>query len=146
MEGRGRGGGDEEEGAGRAALGKVEGALCRPRGLERLLGAGTWRTALRDPFGSGGRDLLNDASDSRIGRILTRCASLAPMQKVFLALGELGQAAVGGVLGLPGSCFRVLQVSYVDSAMSAATSEHFVTRMQECSWPEAKKSIFLNVY
>lgn len=32
----------EEEGAGRAALGKVEAALCRPRCPEQLQGEGGW--------------------------------------------------------------------------------------------------------
>lgn len=53
---------------------------------------------------------------------------------------------VGGVLGIPGSQFRVLQGSYTYSSMSAVNSEYFLTRVQECSWPEAKKSIFLSVY
>lgn len=66
MEGRGWRG-EEEEGAGRAALGKVEGALCRPSCPEQWLGAGTWGWGSGEgrlcgiPSGAGRRDLLNDA-------------------------------------------------------------------------------------
>lgn len=65
--------GREEEGVGRAALGKVEGALCRPSYPERLQGreAGGWGSGKRWLCGissvAGRRDLLNDASDSRLG-------------------------------------------------------------------------------
>lgn len=60
-------------GVGRAALGKVEGALCRLNCPERLQGreAGGWGSGKRWLCGissvAGRRDLLNDASDSRLG-------------------------------------------------------------------------------
>ena len=66
MEGRGWWG-EEVEGAGSAVLGKVVGALCRPRCPEQRLGAGAWGWGSVKgwlcwiPLGAGRRDLLNDA-------------------------------------------------------------------------------------
>lgn len=65
--------GGEKEGAGSLVLGKVEGALCRRSYPEQLLGPGRLGVGkwLKDDFGipsgAGRRDLLNDASDTRLG-------------------------------------------------------------------------------